>query len=291
MIPCPRHARHLVASPTTAWELFLGLEEGLASSAESQESTLQRAEFDLARHGYDGLFQLNSEDADYVDNRVRELIAKRVPPKTKGSQSGVAIGNHIRRGDRHPLEFMYRDSYIPISKYSDTARNIIDERVGKDTAAKHHSFLIIASDDPTVYENDDFADAPPAQDRIKLASKQATQSDAPDRRVMHKFVDENFGWEGGFFASMFWNLGIASTSAAAPTNTAPRAETIRLRSLVGRAYLMDLAVLADASDAVVCTASAAGCRLLAVMMGWESAMERGNWVNIDRGSTWTGLLR
>ncbi len=55
--------------------------------------------------------------------------------------------------------------------------------------------------------------------------------------------------------------------------------------------MMDLAVLADASDAIICTASAVGCRLLAVMMGWESAMEMGNWVNIDGDYRWAGVWR
>jgi hypothetical protein len=53
--------------------------------------------------------------------------------------------------------------------------------------------------------------------------------------------------------------------------------------------MMDLAVISEASDAVVCTVSAVGCRLLAVMMGWQSAMEEGNWVNIDGGYGWMGL--
>jgi hypothetical protein len=114
---------------------------------------------------------------------------------------------------------------------------------------------------------------------------------------MHKFVDETFGWEGGFFAAMFWNLGMSSLSAASAAAAAsqarpvppPSSEMMRLRSLVGRAYMMDLAVLADASDVVICTVSAMGCRLMAVMMGWESAIEKGRWVNIDGEFGWTGI--
>lgn len=108
---------------------------------------------------------------------------------------------------------------------------------------------------------------------------------------MRKFVDENFGWEGGFFAPMFWNLGLGSSGSGKSSSSAPLPsdETIRLRSLIGRAYMMDLAVLAEASDVVVCTVSAAGCRLLAVMMGWENAVEKGNWVNIDGRYAWTAF--
>jgi hypothetical protein len=106
---------------------------------------------------------------------------------------------------------------------------------------------------------------------------------------MRKFIDENFGWEGGFFSGMFWNLGASPGSPNRGPTTAPSEETLRLRSLMGRAYMMDLAVLADASDAVICTASAAGCRVLAVMMGWEEAMENGAWVNVDAAAGWVGV--
>ncbi|KAK5663494.1 hypothetical protein OQA88_3924 [Cercophora sp. LCS_1] len=301
MIPCPRQARHLIATTATAHVLFSGLGYN-PDAPEPLDQTNQKAEFALARRGHDALFRLNKDDAEYVEHRSRDLMAKRIVPRTKGTQNGVSIGAHIRRGDRHPLEYQYRDSYIPLNKYADAARNMIENKFNhagafgtEDRAAKEHSFLILASDDPVVHESAELTGSSPAQDRIKLASKQAVEAPTPDRHIMRKFVDENFGWEGGFFAPMFWNLGTASTSAA---NTARSPggqpvlspETTRLRSLVGRAYMMDLAVLADTSDAIVCTASAAGCRLLAVMMGWESAMENGNWVNIDAGARWTGIL-
>ncbi|KAK1754986.1 hypothetical protein QBC47DRAFT_402338 [Echria macrotheca] len=294
IVPCPRQARHLVVSASTADENLSQLNEPLAAAGGTEQPS-ERAEFDLARRGHDALFRLNREDEEYVDKRARELAAKRMVPRTKGTQNGLAIGAHIRRGDRHPLESKYRDSYIPLSTYAEAARTMVEDKFnhtgtfgGEDRAAKDHSFLLLASDDPTVYESAEFTGAIPAQDRIKLASKPVMQRSSPERHVMHKFVDENFGWEGGFFAPMFWNLGVASANAASGQST-PSHETTRLRSLVGRAYMMDLAVLADASDAIICTASAAGCRLLAVMMGWESAMEKGGWVNVDGGSRWKGV--
>jgi len=287
IVPCPRQARHLIASSETAAELFSSAHRGPISPDRSR-----REAFALARQGHDALFHLIDEDAEYVDHRARELMAKRMVPKNKGA--GVAVGAHIRRGDKHPLEFQYHDSYIPLSKYAEAAQLIIESKLGShaepSSPARQHSFLVLASDDPTVYESEELADSIPAQDRIKLANQHAKQPAIPDRKFMRKFVAENVGWEGGFFAPMFWSLGVSSTSAV-PTGVGSEtsAETLRLRSLVGRAYLMDLAVLADASDAVVCTASAAGCRLLAIMMGWESAMERGNWVNVDGGSSWMGV--
>jgi hypothetical protein len=272
----------LVVVTATAEELLGSSVDGTSAQP---GSSAQKSKFELARQGHDALFKLNKDDAQYVDGRIRELATKKIVPKTKGTQNGLAIGAHVRRGDRHPLEFQYRDSYVPLNLFAEAARNLIDERFAADKAAKQHSFMIMASDDPMVYESLDFTGSSRAQERIKLANKPVVQHPNPDRHVMRKYIDESFGWEGGFFAAMFWNLGQPSASASSAIKP-PSAETIRLRSLVGRAYMMDLAVLADASDFVLCTASAVGCRLLAVMMGWDSAMTKGNWINIDAGAQW-----
>lgn len=226
-------------------------------------------------------------------------------PRSKGKQNGMAIGIHVRRGDRHPLEYQYRASYIPTNTYAERARALLENSYnhsgphgGEDKAAKQHSFVVLASDDPTVYEAEEFRTGTAsgtsavlrAQERIKLASKAAIKKAQPDKNVMGKFVDETFGWEGGFYAPMFKHLGMnAAKAESGGERGSASAESMRLRSLVGRAYVMDLAVLADVSDVVICTVSATGCRLLAVMMGWESAMETGNWVNVDGDFRWTGL--
>jgi hypothetical protein len=304
MIPCPRQARHLIVSTATAAEI-LGDFGDTAISETRPEASTQKTMFSLARQGHDALFKLNSEDGEYVDSRVRALTAKRVVPRSKGKQNGMAIGVHVRRGDRHPLEYQYRHSYIPTNIYAETARELLENSYnhsgphgGEDKAAKQHSFVVLASDDPTIYEADEFRSGSAsgtsavvrAQERIKLASKAAIQQVQPDKHVMRKFVDETFGWEGGFFAPMFKNLGVSGAEGGVGRKGfKPSAEAMRLRSLVGRAYVMDLAVLADVSDVVVCTVSATGCRLLAVMMGWDNAMEAGNWVNVDGHYRWTGV--
>jgi len=332
-IPCPRQARHLVVTTTTFSDVFRDLTSRHTDDEGPVPLSTRKSAFALARQGHDALFRLNNDDGRYVDSRVRDLLSKRIVPKTKGKQNGVVIGLHIRRGDRHPFEYQYRDSYIPLDKYTDVARKLIEDRVGlsgplsstsdkEEITAKEHSFFVVSSDDPMVYESGEVVGGKearegtmyPAQDRIRLASKQAIQdANPPDKHVMHKFVDEAFGWEGGFFSAMFWNLGMGSAAKAnANTNavsmaragarggtTTPEseigmaplasAETIRLRSLVGRAYMMDLAVVADVSDVVVCAVSAVGCRILAVMQGWESAVERENWVNVDGGFGWLGV--
>ncbi|KAK3901919.1 hypothetical protein C8A05DRAFT_34395 [Staphylotrichum tortipilum] len=306
-LPCPRHARHLVASAATATdELFEGLTKSAAEpSTESHDRAIRKAQFALARRGYEALARVNEEDSHYVDARARELMAKRIVPKSRGQRNGLAVGVHVRRGDVHPLEYQYRRSYVPLNVYGDAAREVIEARFrkvgplgGEDKVAREQSIVVLASDDPTVYDSAELAGASRAQERIKLASKQTIQKMNPDRSVLHKFVDETFGWEGGFFAAMFWNLGRSTAHAGSGPDggggggsgsSATSAETLRLRSLVGRAYMMDLTVLAEVSDVMVCTVSAAGCRLLAVMMGWESAVEEGNWVNIDGGYEWMGI--
>ncbi|KAL2165284.1 hypothetical protein VTH06DRAFT_581 [Thermothelomyces fergusii] len=324
ILPCPRQARHLVASAATMDVLFGSLTESADPPSESRDRAQRKAQFELARRGYEALSRLNEEDGAYVDGRIRELMAKTVGPESNGERRGLAVGVHIRRGDRHPLELQYRHSYVPLNLYADTAHQIIESYFNQTsggpvggsaedrdaaTAAREKSIVVVASDDPVVYDSPELEAGAAgrtstsrhhrAQERIKLVSKEAIKEATTHKSAMHKFVDETFGWEGGFFSAMFWNLGAspaahstpASVTAAAlaSADTAPSAETLRLRSLVGRAYMMDLAVLAGASDVIICTVSAVGCRLLAVMMGWESAIERGNWVNIDGGYGWLGL--
>lgn len=68
--------------------------------------------------------------------------------------------------------------------------------------------------------------------------------------------------------------------------TEPTHEMRRLRGLIGRAYLLDLAVLGK-GDGVVCGVSSATCRVLGVMLGKE-AVEEGRWWNVDGEQGWAG---
>jgi hypothetical protein len=261
----------------------------------------QKPMFDFARAGYEALFHLSDADRSYVDERIHELSLKTLlaPPE---SQNGITIGIHIRHGDRHPYEFQYRDSYVPLERYGEKARELLHATFNgtsaggnENMAAEMQSLLIVASDDPEVYESDEFSHAFRAQEQIKLASKTALSSSNPTGgSAIRKFVDESIGWEGGFFSGMFWTLGKPSSipvnaMETPDTKLLATEETLRLRELVGRAYLMDLAVLGRASDRIVCTVSAMGCKLLAVMMGWENAIVNGGWVNIDGDFEWKGI--
>ncbi|KAK9773544.1 hypothetical protein AB5N19_05313 [Seiridium cardinale] len=298
MLPCPHNARHLVVSVATAHETF-------GTSFDHQYQRLHREDvnrgkpmYDLARAGYEALFRLNEEDQTYVDTRVQDLKAKATVPDGN-SRDGTIIGVHVRHGDQHPFENQYSATYMPLIRYTETIQQILEDAHnnsmpdgGEDTMAKQHSQVVLASDNPDVYEADDFSGSLRAQERIKLASVAHPKAADQNPHVMHKFQEETFGWEGGFFASMFWNLGRSTHNNADSDGIATvvlSAEATRLRSLIGRAYMLDLAILGQGTDVVVCTISSAGCRLMAVIMGWEKAMEEGNWINIDGNYLWTGI--
>jgi hypothetical protein len=304
MLPCPHHARHLVVSAANArWTFGGGFNEHF-EDGRKMEVYRQRPIYEFARAGYEALFVLAEADAAYVGRRIKELEAKTViPPPQSGN--GIVIGVHVRHGDRHPLEFQYSDSYIPLYRYGDKARDVLHRTFnssgpdgGENMMAEMNSIIAIASDDPEVYESDEFSHAARAQELIRLASKKViTTAVAPKPTgtdgLFKRFVDETVGWEGGFFAPMFWSLGRPMNTPATVVEhpgikQPPTEEALRLRELVGRAYLMDLAVLGGASDAVICAVSAMGCKLLAVMMGWERAFDQKAWINIDGEFDWKG---
>ncbi|KAJ9428917.1 hypothetical protein QL093DRAFT_2148276 [Fusarium oxysporum] len=281
MVPCPFQARHLVVSSATAKEVFPALLAQNHRVAGTEDGL--RDLFELARIGYEDLFILNDEDQAYVDERVTAIQAK---ANTEGSLMThmPIIGLHVRHVVR------YVDEYYNMTGTEDN------------TQRRH--ITLLASDDPTVHEEPEFSHTILSQDRIRLASKGAIARASGNHHSLNNFVENTFGWEGGFFAPLFWNLGVESKNNAAEAPAGvnvdgvneearhmapPSEETLRLRSLVGRAYMMDLAVLSESSDKIVCTVSASGCRLLAVMMGWEDSMENGGWHNVDGTYGWAGI--
>ncbi|KAG7131556.1 hypothetical protein HYQ45_009935 [Verticillium longisporum] len=281
MLPCPTQARHLVVTSATARSMWAdSISKPYPRQGGHGDSSVREL-YDLARAGYEALFKLNTEDAKYAEDRMN-LLARKTRTQGSSPNNGMVVGVHVRHGDCHPLEYQYRSSYIPINAFTDKARHIIEvsyQGAGRggqdDVPAQEHSLIVMASDDPMVYESDEFRGAHQAQDRIRLAGKQEVQKGNPNPRVMHHFVDDLLAGR--------WLL---RTHTKKPQ---PTADAVRLRSYIGRAYMLDLAVLSGSSDVVICTVSAMGCRLLAVMMGWERAMEKDNWVNVDGDYGWTAL--
>ncbi|KAB8302469.1 hypothetical protein EYC80_005875 [Monilinia laxa] len=302
MLPCPHHARHLIVSAATITHTFGGSFNDHFEDAKKIEVYRQKPIFEMARLGYRALYRLSGDDSEYVDRRAAEFTTK-TTLDPMDQESGIVVGIHVRRGDRRPYEFQYKDSYIPLTIYNDKAHMILEEKYnhslpngGHDVLAQMASAIVIASDDPDVYDSEEFKEVSRAQEKIRLASKNALEAAAPQPNTPgpRKFVDDTVGWEGGFYAGMFWSLGKPSgtpkTAVETPDTTLPiTAEALRLRELVGRAYLMDLAVLGKASDRIVCTVSSTGCRLLAVMMGWKKAIEEGGFVNVDGDFEWRGV--
>ncbi len=165
------------------------------------------------------------------------------------------------------------------------------------------SQILIASDDPDVYTDPLITSSTTtpkierAQSHISLASKKSLAASGTT----------GLGWEGGFFKDVFWALGLPAKgqipkkiNPAPPsrrhvkpgeevdTHKNPPAAALRLRELVARSYLLDLAVLGQ-SDKVVCAVSSYGCRILAVMMGWERGIVQAGWRNVDGEFDWRGV--
>lgn len=157
------------------------------------------------------------------------------------------------------------------------------------------SKILLASDDPEVYDAPELLPALRAQSRILLASKStldAAQGISASTSDPNKFVEGNVGWEGGFFSNVFWGLGDTAAGSAAARGVReerqkPGEHSLALRELVARAYLLDLKILGSA-DGVVCGVSSVGCRLLGVMVGWEGVVN-GKWKNVDGGVGWVGF--
>lgn len=298
ILPCPHNARHILVSAATTAQTFGHMFNEEYEDGRKIEVQRQHNIFSLVREGYEALFSLRTDDATYVTERADALYG----PVTEAG--GVSIGMHVRRGDRHPYEYQYSKDYLPLDRYIETAREMILAQfnttsnsrkskskargVGSDekTEGEKASKLVVASDDPDVYASPDMSHAIRAQDRIILASKTTLEAASPKK---NPYIDEISGWEGGFFRDVFWSLGQPTSNAAAGTAQEVSEQAMRLRELVGRAYLMDLAVLAKA-DAVVCTVSSLGCRLLAVMKGWDSAIDGDGWKNVDGDFDWRGVV-
>lgn len=288
MVSCPHNARHIVVSGATVRQTF-----GHAFTEEYEDARKMRVQrqhkiFALLRTGYEALFKLRTDDAEHVQERVKSIYG---PIAEDG---GISIGIHVRRGDKHPYEYKFQKDYIPLDRYIDTAREIYIERVenkGGDKKKRHTSSkLVVASDDPQVYETPEMGpNTVRAQDRIMLATK-ATLEAAQGKK--NPWIDEITGWEGGFYRDVFFSLGQpvgnANDMNGLDSDKVPES-AMKLRELVGRAYLMDLAVVGKA-DTVVCTVSSIGCRLLAVMLGWDNAINKGNWRNIDGEFEWKGIM-
>lgn len=316
-VPFPSQAQHLLISPSTySWVFDRSFsdrfEDGHRSGIHRQKPV-----FTLLRTGYEALFRLTDQDHVFLERRVKQL---------KEDREGVQIGVHIRRGDRHPLEPQYENSYIPLDVYAEKAEQLARMVMSVSlSSAQARATTVLASDDPDVYLSPEFKHAQKAQTFISLASKSALETISKRSK---QNIDSHSGWEGGFFNNLFWSLGSPSprpvarhspppskypaskdshnnkqrgpsptemddtnelNSSAVQFRFRPPTNALRLREFVARAYLLDIAVLGS-TDAVVCGISSISCRLLAVQLGWEKAIKQRRWMNVDGSLSWQGFI-
>lgn len=298
MVPCPHTARHIVVSGATIKSTF-----GHSFTDAWEDATKMRVErqhkiFALARAGYEALFKLRTDDDKYVQDRTQELYG------SIREHGGLSIAMHVRHGDKHPMEYQYQKDYIPLDRYVNAARDLYIDIIennsktkskskSRDNSKRHTpSAMVLASDDPLVYASPELGlSSLRAQDRIILATKAALEA---AQGKPNPWIDEITGWEGGFYRDVFFSLGQPVGNAndmaklSAEGAQVPE-QAMKLRELVGRAYLLDLSVLGKA-DTVVCTVSSTSCRLLAVMMGWDVAVKSGRWRNVDGDFPWRGIM-
>lgn len=338
IVPCPHQARHLLVSAATISHTFGHMFTEHFEDPKKMGVMRQHNIFALMRAGYEALFEgkLNDEDQAYLSSRIADLNS------SIRATGGREIGIHIRHGDRHPLEYQYQKSYIPISKYLDTAYNLTGTtKIQASHQPPSSSRILVASDDPDVYIDPLLTSfttttIPNAIPNIKVEKAQS-QISLASKTTLALSGTSGLGWEGGFFKDVFWALGVPSSSSSSSSTTKAAASSskredgggggggdsdkqkqtpttdpttdpdprkhpssppaLKLREFVGRAYLLDLAVLGQ-GDGVVCAVSAFGCRVLGVMMGWEAVVgvgvgdmraRRRWWRNVDGDFEWRGI--
>lgn len=290
ILPCPHSARHLVASAATlSWTFGSAFTDEFKHPRRNGVNK-NRGFYDMIRTGYEDLFSLIGEDAAFVEHKLSVL-------RTASEQSGSPIvGMHIRRGDRHPYELEFSNDYLPFERYTSAATSLLSSLAPNFTiSAETPASLLVASDDPDIYDSPELINTlssdivvSRSQERIVLASKKTLAPAVPIRNGAYtKHVDENSGWEGGFYSALFFGLGGGHPSTTEPTDQEKEIihQATALRGLVGRGYILDLAVLGRA-DGVVCASSSAACRVMGVMMGWDK-VAGGQWNNIDAGRYWS----
>ncbi|KAI9831297.1 MAG: hypothetical protein M1826_003736 [Phylliscum demangeonii] len=267
ILPCPHQARHLlVSAATTSWTFGHAFEDEFEDPYQMRVMR-QEPIFHLARAGYEALFHLPTDDAAYVAARKAQLQAEAASP------SETLVGMHVRHGDRHPWVFEHHEHYIPLEDYFSAALAAVDV-LGRSVSNRTitHATILLASDDPTVYTT---APAVPANPNASTTDATISTVAAQSRARLDGEL-----WKGGFTDAAFQALVASDDSVSAHTT----------RDRLIRSYLLDLKVLGEASEVVVCAVSALGCRLLAVMMGWRRAVLEKGWQNVDGEWDWTAIV-
>ncbi|EFR01794.1 hypothetical protein MGYG_04795 [Nannizzia gypsea CBS 118893] len=229
--PYPHHARHLLVSSATAqWTFGTKFNEQF-ESPRKVGADRQKEMFKFLRAGYEALFHIDSDDAKYIEQRMAEIRSS-IP---KGG--GPLISIHVRHGDRHPFEFQYEKSYIPLDIYVDAANDLVtsfynqrsifsysinssSSKKASEAQYRATSSMILASDDPETYSSPEMKGIIKAQSSLSLSSDSpldglqefTEEPSGKSAKIVAKKPpkDSKIDWDGGFFNSIFWSLGDTS---------------------------------------------------------------------------------
>jgi hypothetical protein len=189
------------------------------------------------------------------------------------------------------------------------------------------SQLFVASDDPLVFETPELSGTMRAQERFHLATKadlEGTVDKSKAPSPLDTLHGWDGGFYRSVFLSLgrpdhrtilppkhailagssveseehrrIAKAAIDATTVVETSNNpwqasdsleAPSNEALAMRTLIGRGYLLDLAVVGQC-DAIICDVGSAACRVLGVMAGWEK-VKQGQWRNIDGHVGWMGI--
>ncbi|RVD87888.1 uncharacterized protein DFL_002091 [Arthrobotrys flagrans] len=272
-LPCPRNTPHRLVTPATFKDAFGHAFENQFEDAREVGVKRQHKIFEFLRTGYEAI-PLKGDLQTTIMDRVHAI-------GVEASKNVVAV--QIRHGDRGAREWTWHKGYLPLERFmkvslnmpGDVIKGVSAVREGEGDKWPKDYYLpdyprpwveppvrIISSDDSDVFD----------QEEIKSCSAGGYN------RVCVRAQDRSVavGQPGGFWAEDLNKMEREEREAAAV------------------AYLVDFGVQVEALRVardgwVVCGYYGDMCRMLAVGMGWESAIEKGHWVNIDGDFDWFGM--
>ncbi|KZT43870.1 hypothetical protein SISSUDRAFT_977592 [Sistotremastrum suecicum HHB10207 ss-3] len=247
LVACPRLAKHWVVNSRTAKFHFSHGFDDQYHDAYSHGIDRLHPIFDMALTSLESTIIPNKFNSDLIRMARNEI----------GKPSYLAV--HIRRGDRKPVSWKYRDGFVPLLDYL----HGVEKAWQKINATSANKAIWLASD--SVEAQRQFIDLLPAG------------------------VDT-------FGLSISSNPGLRSlqpSSAYRQVDWPSKAPSDRIQET--RGVIVDFALLSGAwmpaaelgvwPEAVVCTISSNLCTLSAVPFGWELAFEKKLWVEIDNAGS------
>ncbi|KAG0635758.1 hypothetical protein HOY80DRAFT_926728 [Tuber brumale] len=159
------------------------------------------------------------------------------------------LAAQIRRGDGKDKAFEWRGT-----GHVPVSR-YADLISAASAAAGGNTTVLLSSDDPEIYSLPEFANYTPAQ---PIPPSPSTRSLLP----------------GGWTRQAFESARASGSEAVAD---------------LAREYFRDVKILGETAGGLFCGGNGNTCRVLAVIMGWQTAVEEEGWVNVDDGRGWFGI--